>query len=126
MIGGIDIRLKTRAGANSIEVAVRAIRQLWPHAVFENGQTGERYGQFGSIPFGEIEEIFVYRDNDTAEKWEAEGAIPELFNTMIHIIHDEGFLTIVVDEQNAETSSLIEAIQSAIESAGSRATASMP
>ena len=78
MIGGIDIPIPTTAGPNSIEVAVRAIRQKWPHAEYENGLTGERYSQFCQIPFGEIEEIFVYRDHESADLWEAEGAVPSL------------------------------------------------
>ena len=43
MIGRMDIQIPTRCGASSAEVAVRAIRQQWPHAEYENGMTGERY-----------------------------------------------------------------------------------
>lgn len=62
MIGGIDVRLPTRAGAVAVQVAVRAVRDHWPQAVFENGDTGMRYDQFRQIPFGELNEVFVYRD----------------------------------------------------------------
>ena len=61
MIGGIDIRIPTRAGVLSVEVSVRAIRQTWSRAVFENGLTGDRYDSFAD-PFGEVKELFVYRD----------------------------------------------------------------
>ncbi len=114
MIGGIDIRLPTRCGESSVEVAVRAIRQKWSHAVFENGTTGERYADFATIPFGHIEELFVYRDTGAAEVWEAEGAIPAAINTMIHIVPDDDSLTVVVDERDAAMNEIIAAIQSGL------------
>jgi hypothetical protein len=114
MIGGIDIRIPSKAGGLSLEVAVRAIRQDWPEAVFENGLTGERYATFGEIPFGEMEEIFVYRDPGSAKIWDAEGAIPEASNTMIHLIADEGWVTAVVDQKTAEMGSIIAAIESGL------------
>ncbi len=63
MIGGIDIEIPTRCGESSVEVSVRAIRQRWPRAEFENGISGDRYHHFWQIPFGEIAEIFVYRES---------------------------------------------------------------
>ncbi len=117
MIGGIDIHLPTMAGASSIEVASRAIRQRWPLAVFENGITGERYDQFWEIPFGEVEELFVYRDIASADKWDAEGAIPEVYNTMIHLIPDDDLLTVVVDEKDAAMMELLAAIESGLRDA---------
>jgi hypothetical protein len=117
MIGGIDIRLATRCGESSLEVAVRAIRQKWSHAVFENGTTGERHADFAQIPFGNIEDVFVYRDTNAAEVWETEGAIPAAFNTMIHIVPDDDTLTLVVDERDAEMNEIIAAIESGLSDA---------
>ena len=114
MIGGIDIDVPTRCGESSIEVTVRAIRQLWPHAEFENGINGDRYQHFWQIPFGEIEEIFVYRESASADRWDKEGAIPELYNTMIHIIADEEMITVVVDERDALIEEIVAAISSAL------------
>ena len=114
MIGGDDIRLPSMAGDSSIVVAVRAVRQAWRQAVFENALTGARYNDFSQIPFGEIDEIFVYRDSAVADEWDASGAVPELYNTMIHILADEGFITVVVDERNATMERIIEAIKSGL------------
>jgi hypothetical protein len=114
MIGGIDVRIPSKAGDLSLEVAVRAIRQVWHEAVFENGLTGERYDSFHEIPFGETEEIFVYRDIPSAAIWDAEGAIPEASNTMIHLIRDEGSVTAVVDERTDEMNAIIVAIESGL------------
>ena len=97
MIGGIDIAIPTQAGDSSLVAAVRAILQYWPNAVFENGVTGERYGRLAEVPFGLIEEIFVYRDSAIADAWEAEGTVPDLYDTMVHVIADDDRVTLVVD-----------------------------
>ncbi len=115
MIGGIDIEIPTRCGETAIEVAVRAIRQRWSRAQFENGITGDRYDQFCQIPFGEIREIFVYRDRDSADRWDVAGAIPELYNSMIHVITDEGLITVVVDERDTSIEEIVAAISSALD-----------
>jgi hypothetical protein len=114
MIGGIDVHMPTTAGASAIEVAVRAIRLRWRGAMFENGITGERYDHFWQIPFGEIEELFVYRDSKSADIWDAEGAIPAVYNTMIHLISDADLLTVVVDEKDAAMEELLTAIKSGL------------
>jgi hypothetical protein len=116
MIGGIDIRLPSAIGPESMETAARAIRQLWPRAVFENGNTGEKYDDFGQIPFGVVEELFVYRDGAVAEIWEEKGAIPEVSNTMIHVIRDVGMITLVIDDRNAEMNAAIDAVRRALDS----------
>lgn len=114
MIGGIDIRISTRAGDSSTEIAVRAIRQKWPGAVFENGLTGDSYDSFQQIPFGEVEELFVYRDSDAARLWDAEGAVPDSCNSIIHVIADPDMLTAVIDERDAEMESILAAIRSGL------------
>jgi hypothetical protein len=114
MIGGIDVHLPTMAGDSSTEVAVRAIRQRWPRAVFENGITGERYDHFWQIPFGEIEELFVYRDSASADTWDDKGAIPAVYNMMIHLIPDDDLLTVVMDEKDSAMEELLAAIKSGL------------
>jgi hypothetical protein len=114
MIGGIDIELSTWAGDSSLERAVQAIRQFWPDAVFQEVLTGDRYDTFDQIPFGGKREIFVYRDPKAADRWDAKGAVPSLYNTMVHLITDPGFITVVVDEEDEFTRQLIKAISSAL------------
>ena len=97
-----------------MEVAARIVRQFWPNAIFENGLTGDRYESFTDIPFRETEELFVYRDVAAADAWDAEGAIPSLYNTMIHVIADPGYITIVVDEKDELVQRMTEAIASAL------------
>ena len=85
MIGGIDVQIPTRCGPLSTEVAVRAVRQRWPHAEYENGVTGERYSEFCRIPFGQVEEIFVYRDRASADSWDCARCEP------IALQHDDSY-----------------------------------
>ena len=114
MIGGIERQIATRAGDSAIEIAVRAIRQQWPSAVFENGETGEKYPRFWDIPFQNLNEIFVYRDTTAADEWDSQGATSESSNSMIHLIADAGLITVVVDELNDAMSEIIDGIASAL------------
>ena len=45
MIGGIDIQLPTWAGDEAVQVSC-AIREHWPQAVFESGDSGDKYEDF--------------------------------------------------------------------------------
>jgi hypothetical protein len=112
MINGIDVHLRTRADSVACEAAVRAIRLYWPSAVFEDGLSGDLYGSFEAIPFGEIEEVFVYKDQGAATLWGADGAVDDALNRMIHLISDPGWLTVVVDAMDSEMDEMINAIRS--------------
>ncbi len=59
-------------------------------------------------------ELFVYRDPTAADVWDSKGAIPEVLNTMIHVLYDEGLITVVVDERNEEMEAAINAIRSGL------------
>ena len=76
MIGGIDIGIPSRAGDLSLEVAVRPSASLARSGIRE-WPCRRAVRSLPDIPFGEIEEIFVYRDAASAESLGAEGAIPE-------------------------------------------------
>jgi hypothetical protein len=115
MIGGVEVDLPTRAGANALTAAVRAIRRVegWRRAVFENATSGDAYPRFEDVPFGQLSELFVYRDAEAKRIWDDEGAVPQASNTMIHLISDEYGLTAVVDDDDAEEMRIIlEAIRS--------------
>lgn len=114
MIGGIDVRIPTLAGRQALEIAVRAVRQAWPKSAFENGRTGDRYDHFQRIPFGQMEEMFVYRDSEIADRWNDQGAVAELSNTMIHILYDEGSITAVIDQHDQEMDAILDGICSGL------------
>jgi hypothetical protein len=122
MIGGTDIHLPTSAGDLAPEVAVRAIQQSWPQAVVEDAETGQRYDGLWQIPFGKVKELFVYRDEHSADRWDREGAVPELRNTMIHLIHDDDMISLVIDKKDAAMDVVIGAVSSALADAAHRAS----
>ena len=68
-----------------------------------------------------MDEIFVYRDAQAADVWDAAGAIPAVHNTMIHILVDEGLLTLVVDQSDNEMQQVAAAVRSALEKTGTLA-----
>lgn len=111
MIGGSDIHIQTGAGKCALEYCIRAAMQSWPQAVFEDGETGRHFDSFWDLPIGDLTEVFVYRDKVAADHWDAEGAIPGLEETMIHLIHQDGSITIVVDDpDSSDTSRLLATI----------------
>jgi hypothetical protein len=79
-----------------------------------NGIAGERYSSFPEIPFGDLTELFVYRDSAAADLWDADGAVPIASNTMIHLIADGNSIAVVNDEKVAAMESVIDAIRSAL------------
>lgn len=111
---GIEVHLPTDVGNRSLEQAVRAVAKRWPHAVCENGDTGERYEHLWQAPLDEADELFVYRDGSADDAWDQDGAVPATHNTMIHLIADDSTLTVVVDERDAEMDGMIEAIEAAL------------
>lgn len=114
MIGGIDIAILTQNSDSGLVAAVRAILQYWPRAVFENGTTGERYDRLANVPFGRLQELFVYRDVAIADAWDADGAIPELYDTMVHLLADDDRITLVVDSTDGPIAELVDAVRSAL------------
>jgi len=114
MIGGIDIRIPSAAGNESLEKATRAVAQYWPDAVFGHGETGELYQHAFLVPFSELDEIFVYRDDKYANLWLEQGAVQEAYNSMVHILYDPGLLTVVIDERNEEMDMALKAIKSSL------------
>ena len=74
---------------------------------------GRQIDEFWQVPFGELSEIFVYRDHAASQGWDEDGAVPELYNTMVHLIADDG-ITVVVDEKDIEMDQLIATISSAL------------
>lgn len=98
-IGGIDILLSSKAGNESIKIAIDIIKQFWTEAIFENGNTGEKLSQIPS----DIKELFVYKNNKFAELWEKEIVL----NTMIYLIYDKDLLTVVIDGKDTEINEII-------------------
>ena len=103
MIGGVDVNFPTDLpSARALDVAVRAVRLHWKNAVFQSGSTGLLLDRYASIPFAQLNEVFVYRDEAAFASWARLGADPSHDNQMIHLAsRREGRLTAVVDDDEA-------------------------
>jgi len=117
MIGGVDVILQTDLPADrALDAAVRTISRRWPHAAFQDGNTGLLLRAYPLIRFAKLNEVLVYQDHSAFERWEEIGADPSTANTMIHLLsYKPGRLTVVVDDERAtEMSQLISSIRAAI------------
>lgn len=103
-IGGVDTIFATLAEpGNAAMLCLRAIRRFWPRAVTEDAETGEQFdlAQEGFLPEA-ISEFLVYRDPEAVAQWTELGAVPQLANTMIHLLVKDKEVTVVVDAPKAE------------------------
>lgn len=95
-IGGIDIVIP-HDRKEGFTTAICIIQDHWPNAVFE--EAGEN-------------EIFVYKDACSKTIWDVDLGVP---NTMIHVLGQQGVVTLVVDEINAEMDEIVSRIKSALD-----------
>src|SRR5437879_5940925 len=89
MIGGTDVMLEVQAGVPVSDVIFRAVRRHWPAYVYQNADdetTPFTRSPGAGLPKPTGREFFVYRDEQAALSWDEHGAIPENFNTMLHVI----------------------------------------
>lgn len=100
MIGGSDIVISRpgSVGPETLDLVVRSVRERWAEAVVQDGESGQVFECFAAIPFGHVRELFVYRDLVACRSWGSRGAVPDNANSMVHMIMDEGELTLVVDD----------------------------
>lgn len=117
MIGGEDIVIETfdQPTPAVLDLVVRSIRRRWPGAVVQDGTSGTRFPSYISLPFGQVSELFVYRDELSFETWTRTGSDAENENAMIHLIAEDGALTLVVDDSGDPTmASIIEESRNAL------------
>lgn len=102
MIGGEDIIIQLPDVPPSVAMpaAVRYILDQWPAAVMQDGNTARRFDSFAAMGFGQLREVFVYRDEQAFESWERLGADATNANQMVHLLASPGQLTIVVDSMD--------------------------
>lgn len=98
MIGGTDAPFRVLDSAVALERAVKALLRHWPRGVIEDALTGDSWKRVARVPFGRVSEILVYQTEDDARRWDAEGAVPDLKNTMVQFIRSQGELTVVADD----------------------------
>jgi hypothetical protein len=114
MIGGEDIVIELPGLASSVTLpaAVRYVFDRWPSAVTQDGDTGRRFDRFAAMDFGNLREVFVYRDEAAFDSWERLGADTTNANQMIHFLASTGRLTIVVDDlQDVVSASIVRGLR---------------
>lgn len=114
MIGGEDILIEVPCLAPSMTLpaAVRYVLDRWPNGVTQDGDTGRRFDRFASVEFGNLREVFVYRDEPAFHSWERLGADATNANQMVHLLASSRCLTIVVDDlQDMVSASIVHGLQ---------------
>ena len=100
MISGSDIIIANpgRSVPEVLDAIVRTIQDRWPESIIQDGATGQRFASYSAVPFGALQELFVYRDESSFESWKLLGAHPTNSNAMIHALADDDEITLVVDD----------------------------
>ena len=124
MIGGCDIILAPYPGsiidpAVFFQRAVKALLRVWPGALIEDANSDKVWGAPGKVPWGKVEELFVYRSLEALQSCERLGADPSNANQMVHFMNYEdrattpGEITVVVgDPEHPEMKMFLESVRS--------------
>ncbi len=118
MIGGNDIVFPAVGDSAALEACARVVGRYWPDVRFEDAITGDKYRQFGDVPFGRVRELLIYPSAEAEAAWDADSPdSPE--NSMLYLIVRPEDMTIVVDNPDTvEMRSILDAIRDVL-SAGS-------
>jgi hypothetical protein len=95
----------------AMKAGVRHILDCWPAGIIQDGDPAQRFAEFALVPFRNLREVFVYRDQRAFESWERLGADRENADQMVHLLVSDGQLTIVVDRlKNASSKSIVDGL----------------
>lgn len=123
MIGGTDIVIPATGAAAALDAGVRAIREYWPQATFEDAVTGEKYSRHSDLPFDRTQELFVYKDASAEAAWDADEPDSPI-NSMVYLILAADSVTAVVDApETKEMRAILQAIRKVLKAAGRKKSA---
>ena len=89
----------------------RVIQRYWPHARFEDAETGDKYSCYGEIPFGRVRELLAYPDADAEAAWDSDSPDSPP-NSMLYLIRSLESVTVVLDDpRTAEMRSILESVR---------------
>lgn len=97
MIGGQDIVIPAVGDATTLEACARVVQRCWPHARFEDAETGDKFDAYWDIPFGRVRELFAYSDQKTEAAWDEDRADAPP-NSMLYLILSAKSVTVVLDD----------------------------
>jgi hypothetical protein len=99
MIGGKDIVIPAVGSPASLDACARVVQSQWPHARFEDAETGEKYSTYGDIPIGRIRHLLAYPNAELEALWDADSPDSPV-NSMLYLILSENSVTAVLDDPN--------------------------
>lgn len=115
MIGGKDIVIPAMGSPASLDACARVVQRQWPHARFENAETGDKYSTYGDIPIGRIRHLLAYLNAEAEALWDADSPDSPV-NSMLYLILSENSVTAVLDDPNVgEMPALLEGIRTMME-----------
>jgi hypothetical protein len=115
MIGGNDIVIPAVGLPASLDACARVVQRQWPHARFENAETGEKYASYGDIPIGRVRHLLAYPDAAAEAMWDADSPDSPI-NSMLYLILSPNFVTAVLDDPDAgEMPAILEGIKTMME-----------
>jgi hypothetical protein len=108
---GTDIVIPAVGDAAALEACARMVQRCWPHARFEDAETGDKFAWYGDIPFGRVRELFAYEDNKAEAAWDADRPDSPP-NSMLYLILSPTYVTAVLDDPNTpDMRALLEAMR---------------
>jgi hypothetical protein len=112
MISGNDTVIPAVGDPAALEACLRIIQRHWPHAKFEDAETGEKYERHPEIPLGRVRELLVYPDDKAEAAWDADTPdSPQ--NSMLYLILSPTNVTVVLDDPSTvEMRVLLDSIRS--------------
>ncbi len=115
MIGGKDIVIPALGSPASLDACARVVQRQWPHARFEDAETGKKYSTYGDIPIGQIRHLLAYPNAQAEDLWDADSPDSPV-NSMLYLILSENAVTAVLDDPNfGEMPAILEGIKTMLE-----------
>ena|ERR1700722_4863599 len=100
MIGGNDIVIPAVGDPASLGACARIVQRHWPHARFEDAETGDKYASCDKIPFGCVRQLLAYPDARAEAAWDADSPDSPP-NSMLYLILSPKAITVVLDDPSA-------------------------
>jgi hypothetical protein len=102
-IGRQDVVIPTTLErAVALSIAAGLVARRWPQFVVVDGGSGRAFEQLRDVPFGRVNELLLFRDEQARKSWEELGADPTNANSLIHLLSAHSKLTVVVDDARGE------------------------
>ena len=100
MIGRVDqVLWHQLPREEALELCARFATDAFGGVFVEDAVSGETYQSLATVPFGVLQEVFVYEDEGAYRSWEELGADPSNANKMVHLLcYGDGRVTVVVDD----------------------------